>query len=200
MRWWLAPALLVALPAHAHSLGPGAGDFFNGLAHPFLDPLQLLPLVALGIGCAQRGLGQAQPVLLGLPVVLLATAAVIALTGIVLPATVLAGTAAVVLGLVVASGLVLPNALFFALAAFLAVALASLASLELGSQPGLNPVVYCGGTALGAFLLLSYSVYVADRLLVAKAGWLTIALRVVGSWIAAAALMLLMLHWRLGAV
>lgn len=196
MKWWLAAASLVALPAQAHSLGPGAGDFFNGLAHPFLDPLQLLPLVALGIGCAQRGLGRAQPVLLGLPLVLLIAATVTALTNIALPATVLAGTVAAILGLLVASGLMLPDFVFWAIAAFLAVALAGLAGVELEAQPALNPVVYFGGGALGAFLLLSYSLYAADRLLAVRAGWLTVALRVVGSWIAAAALMLLVLHWR----
>lgn len=194
-RTALLAATLAAGPVHAHSLGPGAGDFFNGLAHPFLDPVQLLALVALGLCCAQRGIARVQWLLLGFPLLLLGAG----LTGAALDWSV-AGNGPVcilgaVLGLAAALARPLPLGLLYPLAGGLTVVLAGMSVNELAAQPALTPLIYLAGVALGSFLLLSYALYAADRMLAGRREWSQVVVRVVGSWIAAAALMLFSLGW-----
>ncbi len=190
----LLPALLLAAPAvSAHSLNPRAGDFYNGLAHAFIDPAQALLLLALGLWTARRGIQRAAPVLLGVPLLMFAASVLLAL-GLELPhAGVLLLLAAAQCGLLLAWDRPLPAAIFLPLALWPALALGAVNAQELEAMPELAAHLYLPGAALGAFLLLSWLLYLGDRLLALPWGWLPVALRVAGSWVAAFALLMLAL-------
>ncbi len=192
-------ALLLALAglgaagsAAAHSPIPGIGNFYSGALHPFVSPAHLICLLALGLSIgqsAQRGVARAK-----LP--LLALAAALAV-GLALHAA--AGdpdTDRALLMLALATGAVVaaawappaPLQAAFAVAVGLAVGIASGPS---GVQ-GAAMATMLSGTGVAAALLVAY---VAVMVGVAERPWLRIAVRVVGSWMAAAALLVLALSF-----
>jgi urease accessory protein len=184
---WAASAapLLLTAPgwASAHSPVPGLGAFYSGMLHPVVAPSALIALMALGLLIGQHGLVQARKAVLGLVV-------------------------AVALGLVLGSqwpGLELLAALATAVCALAARRLPALALLALaiavGMAAGLGLAdmavgsvrwVVIAGTWLGcAFLALG----VAALAELARKPWQHIALRVVASWLAASAMLVLGLRW-----
>src|SRR5215467_6651470 len=68
----VALAAAMAAPAHAHVTNTGFGPFYDGLAHLFLTPEGLLPVVALSLAAGLRGPRFGRVVLFALPVASLA--------------------------------------------------------------------------------------------------------------------------------
>jgi urease accessory protein len=176
-----------ASPAWAHSPIPGIGNFYNGALHPFISPAHLIVLLALGLWLGQQGLEGARRFLL-------VFAASLAL-GLALHSA--AGdpdtdrwllVLAALIGLAVAAAYVAPAALAgaFCGAAGLAVGLASGPSGVEGTARG----VMLAGTFCGATLACAY---VMAMVTLAQRPWMRIAARVIGSWLAAAALLVLAL-------
>jgi hydrogenase/urease accessory protein HupE len=68
--FWLTLAItLIAAPsAHAHLMNTGFGPFYDGLAHLFVTPEDLLPVIALALLAGLRGPSFGRAVLLALPV------------------------------------------------------------------------------------------------------------------------------------
>ncbi len=192
---WRVAILLLALPtsAWAHSPIEGLGDFFNGILHPVFVPAHLLLVFALGLLIGQQGvqanLNAIWAYLLGV-----AMGAVIAGAGPVLPGPMALLELAV---LVTAMGI----ALLVVLAVRLPSAFLMLLGLSGGVLLGLDSVqaelqgtarhVALFGSAVALYLLLLYPMALAERFDVHP--WLRVGVRIIGSWIAASALLVLAL-------
>jgi urease accessory protein len=176
-----------SLPAWAHSPIPGIGNFYNGALHPLVSPAQLIVLLALGLVVGQGGLAAARAPLVGLLLALLAGLAAHRLAGDPDTDRMLLAMAAV-LGLAVAAAWRAPAVLLSAMAALVGVAV-GVASGPTGLEGSARWTTLAG--TLGAALLLT--TYVAAMVTLIKAAWLHIAVRVIGSWLAAAALLVLAL-------
>jgi urease accessory protein len=180
-----------ASPAHAHLTNTGFGPFYDGLTHLFLTPENLLSAIALSLLAGLRGPRFGRAVLFALP------------------AAWLVGTLA---GRSAAWAVILPGAT----AALVIIALGALAAAD---RPlALAPVAGCAivvgllsggldgvelakahfsaqaaaGVATALFLLVAL---IAGNVAAVRAPWVRIAVRVVGSWIAASGLF--MLGWAL---
>ncbi|MGF1594698.1 MAG: HupE/UreJ family protein [Kiloniellaceae bacterium] len=176
-------ALLLATtgPALAHTPIAGIGSFYNGLLHPVLVPAHLLILVATGLLLGQQatvlsrwgwgtfvaafwiGLAAGQLVI---PTVPAAALLVVALTA----------------GLLVAFRRPIGLPALAGLAALGGFGM-GLDSLP-GSVSGRDTSLTLAGTAIGGVLLLSYAGGLASR---TPRAWHCIGVRIAGSWIAAAA-------------
>jgi hydrogenase/urease accessory protein HupE len=175
--------------ALAHSPIPGIATFYSGALHPFVVPAQWMALVALGMLCGQRGIAK-----LGAA----AVAPFIAL-GIGLGFSAAMGspdTDLVLLGgcllmaLLVALARPLPTGLIASLGVVTGLLVGA------GSNPdGLAGGARWGslaGTWMGATLCVLWFAAMAEA---ATRPWLKVAVRVVASWLAASALLVLALTW-----
>lgn len=182
------PLAVAAAPAHAHLVETGFGAFYDGLAHVVTTPADLLVVLAIALLAGQRGVQQTRWVLWALPVAWLAGA----LTGARLPAAAVS-PALTTLTFVAAGLLVVLDAKLRP--ASLAV-LAGIAGLAHGfvngatMMPGGASLLALTGAVTAVFCLLAIVAAEVTRL---HAGWTRIAVRVAGSWIAAAGL--LMIGW-----
>jgi hydrogenase/urease accessory protein HupE len=185
----LACALLLAPQARAHSPIEGIGDFYNGALHPFVSPAHLIALLALGLWLGQQGLMRAKRPLLAFVFALVLGLYLHRIAGD--PDTdrgLLVLTAAT--GLAVAAARAAPAAVAMVLGAAvgLAVGLASGPANLQGTPRG----VFLAGTFVGASLA---SAYVMAMVTLAQRPWMRIAVRVFGSWLAAASLLVLALSF-----
>jgi urease accessory protein len=178
--------LLVAEPALAHAPIPGIGGFAGGLLHPILVPAHGLSLLALGLTIGQqRGRRVA---LLSFGAALTAGLVALALAVGETPAEVVLLADTTLLGVLLAGAWQLPRPAGWLLAAIAGGALA------LDSPPDATTIeegnVMLLGTALGACAGLA-----ADTLgtRLAKDTWNRLGVRVLGSCIAASAILVLAL-------
>jgi len=176
--------------ASAHDVIGGVGGFYGGLLHPVLVPAHILSLVALGLLIGQ----QAPPGRKAL----LAVFAALLIAGI---AVVVAAFAAedmdlAILGVAAIAGVAV------ALARPLPVTVAALllviagVALELDSVPQeismLRTLLALGGTAIAALLIPAV---LAALMTYLRRDWQRIGVRIVGSWIAASAILVLALRF-----
>ncbi len=192
--WLVATFLLAPAPANAHLAQTGLGPFYDGVAHLAMAPGDGLAALGLGLLAGLRGARAARDVLLVLPSAWL-------LGGVVgLPAAPdgamplatpmsfgLVGLAGLV-GLVVALDRELPRPLT-TVAAGTTGLLHGYANGAAMSSAGVVPLALAGETAM-AFIVVTL---VPAVVLSLRAGWLRVAVRVAGSWIAA--ISMLMLGW-----
>ena len=185
-------AVLLSLSAgfaQAHAVVDGMGGFTGGLLHPLLVPAHVLALVALGclIGRSDWRLR-----LLLIAVFAAATGIAIALVRLAFSAAhaelivlSLAGLA----GLLLVSGLRIPSAVV----AVLAVGIA--AEMMFDSVPAVlsaqETILSLAGTGLGATLILTGIAFLSAA---GPQVWQRIGTRILGSWIAASATMVLALR------
>lgn len=180
--------VLAAPPASAHLVQTGFGTFYDGVAHVFLTPTDVLVVVALALLAGLRGRPESRSVALGLPLAWLAGG----LFGRAWPGIgeLPFATTATVLG---AGLLVAANARF---PRWLVELVAWLVGLLHGAVNGATMVA--GGADLLALLgvalaILAVACLVPAAVVSLRAEWTHIAVRVAGSWIAAVGL--LMLGW-----
>jgi urease accessory protein len=172
--------------AYAHSPIAGVGHFYGGMLHPLLVPAHLIALIVMGLWLAQQGPA----------------------SGIAVVATVLAVPVGMVLG--ATTGWQKAEIVILALAAAVAVAVGAarevpwtchaLAGTLLGGMLGVDSLpdgltgralwMSLGGTWLAILLGLSCVMALSD---LAVRPWMKIGLRVVASWLAAAAILVLAL-------
>jgi hydrogenase/urease accessory protein HupE len=174
---------IVSQGAAAHGSVAGLGNFFSGVVHPLFEPAQLIALVALGLLIGQRGLAATQPA--GLSFVL---GALLGLLAVVLGAApnvdpfLLAGAG--LIGLAVLTALHLPRAVCALIAANVGL------GVGLGSAPeavaGSARIVMLLGSGVGVCVWMFNVVGLVHE---AKRPCLRIGVRIVGSWIAASALL-----------
>jgi urease accessory protein len=179
---------LAAAPAHAHLVETGFGAFYDGLAHVVLTPADVLVVVAIALLAGQRGTQAARWALLALPAAWLlgatigtrfpSAAALPLLTTLTFAA---AGTLVVLDAKLRAAGV-----------AVLATAAGLIHGFVNGATmtPGGANRLALAGAVTAVFCLLAI---LAAQVTTLHAGWTRIAVRVAGSWIAAAGL--LMLGW-----
>ncbi len=176
-------------PAAAHSPIKGIGVFYNGLLHPILMPAHLLALIAVGLLIGQHAPSASR---LALPAFAAAVASALLFTSVLpqIPPQWPILATALVAGLAVA----LARTGGWALPTLLAVAIG--ASVALDSAPDGIPEqqVWLAllGTGLGALLVVTYLGGLAawfDR------PWQKIAVRALGSWVAASAILALTLDF-----
>lgn len=171
-------------PALAHSPIEGMNSFYAGVLHPAVVPAHAAALLALGLLLGQGGGAVARSgalaCLVALALGLLALGA-----GLGWSAEPVLLAAALVLGVAVATQWRPPPRLLTAVAAALGLVLA------LDSDPGqvqaLARLLALLGTGLGATLLLATGLWLADA--AGRRPAPALAVRVLGSWIAASALM-----------
>ncbi|MCG6937798.1 MAG: HupE/UreJ family protein [Gammaproteobacteria bacterium] len=181
---------LLAVPgsAFAHTAIKGANNFFNGFLHPVVVPAHLLLLIAVGLFFGQQKLKEIH---MPLMVFLLSTMSGLVATTVSrayqVEDIILAGAA--IVGLLIA--IAHPIKLFWistvgAVAGFL-LGFDSMQDTLFGVQK------YVGlfGSAVGIYCFSLYPMLIADYF--KKKPWQKIGIRVIGSWIAASALLVLAL-------
>jgi urease accessory protein len=171
-------------PAFAHVAIEGVGGFWGGLLHPLLVPQHALALVVLGLFVGQQRERRMACVVFAVAL-LAGLAAIASAVGATPAATVLLATT-MLAGVLVAVGRLLPGFIGWALAAVTGV------SVGLDSPPQAITIaegdVMLAGTAVGALLLLLAVVAAAS---VAHHPVAKLAVRILGSWIAASAMLML---------
>jgi len=182
----LAAIALLPTPAAAHLNSTGLGPVYDGVAHFLTSPEDLLAVLALALWAGARGASYARRALFVLPSAwllgsLLGMTAAATAGGAVLPAIWL-----MALGALLATDLTLPLRG--------ATALAALLGLQRGYLNGSGIEQSASGIAalfgLGAvvFVVVALAAAAVVRLRAASA---RVAVRVIGSWIAASGLLLL---------
>jgi urease accessory protein len=162
----------------------GVGDLYAGLLHVLTGLEHVLPFIALSLLAGQRGLkAQAEAVLLVFPVALMIGAAG-ALWLPPVPGLAFFNVAsAILLGGLVAAARHLPGAVFYGLVVVFGIS-HGFANGETISG-SIKAYLFILGIGLAGLAILAYATLMVDYLLKRKAGWLHIAVRVAGSWIAA---------------
>jgi urease accessory protein len=174
-----------------HLMTTGLGPFYDGLAHLFLTPEDLLPVVALALLSGLRGPRFGRAVLFTLPVAWLAGSAVgrQLSPNAAMPAVAAGLTLAI--GALVAADRPLPLGPVYGIAAALGLWNGSWNGIELARARAAGPGAPLG-TACAVFVVVALLAAMASAV---RAPWARIAVRVAGSWIAAAGLF--MLGWAL---
>jgi hydrogenase/urease accessory protein HupE len=189
----LAAAILFAWapPASAHIMNTGLGPFYDGLAHLFLTPEDLLPVLALALYAGLRGTRYGRAVLFVLPAAWLLGVLSGRLAGPRHPAPLIPAILTVVLGVLAAADRRLSLPAVVALAILLGLLHGGLGGMELAKSSA-SVVGNTLGVASAIFVVVAILAALVSSL---RAPWARIVVRVAGSWIAAAALF--MLGWTL---
>jgi urease accessory protein len=196
-RRWIASALLASAATWLHpapALAHGSlaiGDFYTGMLHPFLHFETLLPTLALALWSGQLG----QPHAWRLPLLYLAAALLGAVAGI-LEFELQLGTPMLrlsmpILGLLVATRGKLPVVAAIAMALIVGICSGQVNALEPGGRIE-RPLLFAAGLGSCTGLILYH---VVTRVVRYQAFWVQTGVRVLGSWIAAAGLLVLALEW-----
>jgi len=197
MRWsglisfWLTLAvMLTATPsAHAHLMNTGFGPFYDGLAHLFVTPEDLLPVIALALLAGLRGPRFGRAVLFALPLAWLAGSAVGLLLAPHVTLPVAETIVTIALGALLAADCPLPIAAVGGLAILLGLLHGSLNGSEL-PKTNASGQISAAGVAVALFVVVSL---LAGQAASVRVPWARVAVRVAGSWIVAIGL--LMLGW-----
>jgi len=181
-------ALVASEPVLAHSPIKGIGNFYNGLLHPILVPAHLLLLVAVGIF-----LGQQEPKKTELTLGIFAFATIAGLTaawfsiGSELETFVLVLSATIGLLIAISPQISL---LWYAVVALLAGFFLGIDSAQT-ELSGKEKFVTLFGSGVAIYFLSLYPVALTDSF--NKKPWQKIAIRIIGSWVAASSLLVLAL-------
>jgi len=187
----IAGAMLMILlcgmsPAQGHPVVEGVIGFRSGLLHPLLTPAHLLALLALGLMLSQQTGKHRNAVSILFAAVLLAATGAIAAAFVFTEGSNVLLASAVVAGSLTALSRPLPLALTACLAAIVAGAMQfDSVPQEIYAQPTL---VSLAGTAVAAGLTVILIAAYAGKV---RQEWGRIAVRILGSWTAAAALLVL---------
>lgn len=184
----VAGLFLLASPASAHLVTSGLGPFYDGSLHLLLSPTDLLGLLAITLLAGLRGPEAGRWTVLLLPSAWFIAGLIGLYAGTDLELTWTSTLFLLVMGLLVALDAKLPT---FAVAA-LAAAFGTVQGLVNGSalvELGAGPTALLG-IAGSAFVLV---VLIAAAVVALRPTWTRIAVRALGSWVAAVGL--LMIGW-----
>lgn len=174
---------LAPVGVQAHAISERAGDFYGGLLHPLTSLEHALAFVALGLLSAQRGVAHTQEMVLAFPASLMAGAALV-LWMPDIPGIDLLNIASVVMfGLLVAVAQTLPLIVLYAFCLLFGLSHGYANGLAISGD--ISPWLFILGLGLGGLLVTTYSLFGGDYLLRRKEMWMSVAVRVAGSWIAA---------------
>lgn len=187
------PVLLFVLglpaAAHAHTTVQGMNDVGGGILHPFVTPAHVLILLGLGLMLGQHllaDLGKALRVFAPLTAVSLALTMTQRIAAVPSPVMI---SIALFAGMMVALEMRLPSVGRYALFAVAAMAI----GLDSGTEAGTTAVVIKTllGTWLGLVAGLANIAFYVSLAAERKKKWISIGLRVAGSWLVAISLLLL---------
>jgi urease accessory protein len=180
--------LFAASSVYAHSAARGAGDFYAGALHALTALEHVLPFLALGILAGQQG-READPVLLVFCLALAAGTTVAPWIPPLAYVGLLNILSAILFGGLVAAEWSLPMPFYYVIAAVFGLSHGFANGAGMIEQT--KPYLYVPGVALAGFAVTAYGLIVTDFLMRRKAGWIHIAVRVAGSWIAAIGILVL---------
>ena len=189
---WFCFLLLALLAgnAEAHSTVKGVGDLYAGLLHVLTALEHVLPFVALSLLAGQRGLkAQAEGVLLVFPVALMVGASAALWLPPIHGLALFNIASAILLGALVAAAWTLPVGLFYGLVVLFGLS-HGFANGE-AINDSIKAYLFILGVGLAGVAILAYGTLMVDYLLKRRVGWITIAVRVAGSWIAAIGVLVL---------
>lgn len=192
MRLLIVTLVLVANPVQAHLMNTGFGPFYDGLAHLFVTPEDLLPVLALALCAGLRGPQAGRAALFALPCAWLVGSYAGQMFTPSVPLTIPVAVTTITLGALTAADRALPLALVVGLAIALGLINGGSNGNELGKLHASSLAAV--GVSAALFVLVGL---LAGQVATVKAAWARIGVRVAGSWIAAAGL--LMLGWALRA-
>lgn len=180
--------LVAARPASAHLMNTGFGPFYDGLAHPFVTPEDLLPVIALTLLAGLRGPRFGRVLLFALPAAWLA--GTVAGYMIAPPATHASALATAALTIALGAFVATDARLPLAAVAGAAIALGLLNGGTNGSELAMTRAdpTTAVGIAGALFVVVSLA---AGHVGTLRTSWARIAVRVAGSWIAAIGLLIL---------
>jgi urease accessory protein len=174
--------------AHAHTAAKEVGDFYAGVLHPVTALEHVLSFVALGLLVGQQGRKASSTVLVFAVMLMLG-----ATSALWLPAVRYVGllniSSAVLLGGLIALARPLPVALTQGIAVVF--------GLSHGFANGtaivgaLKPYLFIPGIGLAGLIVPAWGMILTDFVMRQRAGWMHIAVRVAGSWIAAIGILVL---------
>lgn len=172
----------------AHAPVPGLNSFLNGAVHPILIPAHLILLIGLGLLIGRQGSDSISKVL---PVFM-----VLAIPGVMLSLWVEGGdylaliilVFAFIFGVLVALGKTLPLWSLI-ISAILTAMLIGMDSAQTAFTDE-ERYIALGGTVVGSSILLIYAAGLTEYL---QKLWQGIPVRIIGSWLAASAIMVLTL-------
>lgn len=181
--------LSIAADAHAHSSAKGVGDLFAGVLHALSSLEHLLPFAALGLLAGQQG-ERSESALLAFCLALMAGAGAALWMPVPSWVSLFNLFSAVVLGGLVAAAWRLPTAILYLVAIVFGLShgLVNGAAMIGG---GINPYLYIPGVGLAGLAVTAYGLIAVDYVLRHKVGWMQIAVRVAGSWVAAIGILVL---------
>jgi hydrogenase/urease accessory protein HupE len=171
--------------AHAHLIETGLGPLYDGVVHLVVTPDDLIPALMLAVLAGLRGSDHARRVIFVLPLAWL-LAGLLGAAAEVSPPGALSWVPLLVLGGLVAADWRLPSAVTTMLAAALGLFLGLANGHALAqADPGVRGLL---GVVATTFVVTTLT---AAAVTAWQSGWLRIAWRVAGSWIAASGLLLL---------
>lgn len=174
-------------PASAHSPFPGAGDFYNGMLHPLLVPAYLLAIISLGLLFGQHAPVSSQYAMPAFALTLVTALCIPPATSEPIPQSIM-------LGFVFVAGFVVAASLN------VGVYLSAIFGTAIGGLIGMNSKLDAlaeglswlslAGSALGAVLAV---VALGGTIATLRRRWQRIGVRVLGSWTAASAFLVIAL-------
>lgn len=181
-------ALIAAPPAQAHVVVEGVSGFPGGLLHPLLVPAHALLLVTVGLLAGAQARGQRRMLVPLFPLALIGAVMLVV-------AAVAADSQTTILWLTAINGILLALARPLPLIVSAVLIAAGGVALMLDSVPALlsvrDTLLALGGTLSGALMLFVLFAAMSARL---HHPGLIVARRIVGSWAAASALLVLALR------
>jgi len=188
--WTVVAALLMAAtPACAHNVVPGIGGFSGGLLHPVLVPAHVLALTGLALLIGQQSPRRRAWLFATLAFALAAGIAVI------VSAFAVTDADGAVLGVAAAAGIAVAVARPSSVLVSLPLIAVAGAAIELDSVPEEISMratfLALIGTAIGVLLVVALLAELTVRL---RRDWQRVGVRIVGSWVAASAILVLALR------
>jgi hydrogenase/urease accessory protein HupE len=174
--------------ARAHLVNSGLGPFYDGIAHLFVTPEDVLVVVALALWAGLGGKRHGRAVLFVLPAAWLAGAVAGQLTELAAGQPVLSAALLITLGVLVAADRRMPVALVAGLAMTCGLAHGCFNGAALAPTNGGSLAVV--GIVCAVFVIVAL---VAGQVAPLRVSWARVVVRVLGSWIGAIGL--LMLGW-----
>lgn len=184
----VAASVLAPAAAHAHLVSTRFGDFYGGALHPLTALEHALPMLALGLLAGLQEPRVARWLLLAAPAGLLVGLVLASVLPPIAEVSLISRGSFVLIGLLVAFGTRLSAAVLVLIAAIFGVTHGYENGLLL--DPGVNKSLFDLGVATAG--LVAWALIAAATVtLVRQAGWVRIAVRAAGSWVAAIGLMVM---------
>jgi urease accessory protein len=182
--------------AQAHLVNTTLGDFYDGMLHPLTGFEDVLPWFALAILAAFQGPQRARWLLVAFPLGLLAGGGLWMVMPKIAYVSIAGAALIAVIGLAVATALVLPLPVTVALGVIVGVVHGyqnAQAMTELTDH-----LLFVSGVVATGYLCITLTSAIALTFLRGSGGWRVIALRAGGSWVAAVGIMVFGLQFATG--